>query len=102
MAREGLLYVELFEFAEGLRRLAKHLGAGAVTGPAGNMLTRMAGGTTPGHVASCYTGLVDALVIDESDAPATAEVELVITDTRMRDRAAEQALAGVVLEAAGR
>jgi LPPG:FO 2-phospho-L-lactate transferase len=78
------------------------IGGAAVTGPAGNMLTRMAGGATPGHVASCYKGLVDALVIDESDAPATADVELVITDTRMPDRAAEQALAGVVLEAACR
>jgi LPPG:FO 2-phospho-L-lactate transferase len=78
------------------------IGGTAVTGPAGNMLTRMAGGTTPGDVASCYKGLVDALVIDESDAPATADVELIITDTRMRDRAAEQALAGVVLEAACR
>lgn len=78
------------------------IGGAAVTGPAGNMLTRMAGGATPGHVASCYEGLVDALVIDESDAPATADVELVITDTRMRDRAAEQALAGIVLEAACR
>jgi LPPG:FO 2-phospho-L-lactate transferase len=78
------------------------IGGAAVTGPAGNMLTRMAGGATPGHVASCYKGLVDALVIDESDAPATADVELIITDTRMHDRAAEQALAGVVLEAACR
>jgi LPPG:FO 2-phospho-L-lactate transferase len=76
------------------------IGGAAVTGPAGNMLTRMAGGATPGHVASCYQGLVDALVIDQSDAPATADVELIITDTRMHDRAAEQALAGVVLEAA--
>jgi LPPG:FO 2-phospho-L-lactate transferase len=76
------------------------IGGAAVTGPAGNMLTRMAGGATPGHVAGCYRGLVDALVIDESDAPATADVELIVTDTRMRDRAAEQALAGVVLEAA--
>jgi LPPG:FO 2-phospho-L-lactate transferase len=78
------------------------IGGAAVTGPAGNMLKRMAGGATPGHVASCYKGLVDALVIDESDAPAAADVELIITDTRMRDRAAEQALAAVVLEAACR
>ena len=30
----------------------------------------MAGGTTPAHVAGCYAGLIDALVIDEADAPA--------------------------------
>ncbi len=76
------------------------IGGEAVTGPAGRMLTRMAGGTDPAHVASCYKGIIDALVIDESDAPATADIELVVTDTRMRDQAAEQMLAGVVLEAA--
>ena len=32
------------------------------------MLTRLAGGTTPAHVAGCYEGLIDALVIDEADA----------------------------------
>ena len=31
---------------------------------------RMAGGATPAHVADRYEGLIDALVIDESDAPA--------------------------------
>jgi hypothetical protein len=64
------------------------------------MLTRMAGGTTPEHVASCYKGLVDALVIDEADAPATADVELVVAQTLMRDPAAERGLAEAVLEAA--
>ena len=37
-------------------------------GPADAMLTRLAGGTTPAHVAGCYAGLIDALVIDEADA----------------------------------
>ena len=60
------------------------VGGAAVTGPAARMLTRMAGGTTPAHVASCYKGLIDALVIDESDAPATADVELVVTRTLMQ------------------
>ena len=73
---------------------------GAVTGPAGRMLSRMAGGTTPSHVASCYEGLVDALVIDEADAPADAPVELVVTKTLMRDGESERRLAEVVLEAA--
>ena len=48
----------------------------------------------------CYEGLIDALVIDESDAPADADVELVVTRTLMRDPGAEQRLAEVVLEAA--
>ena len=72
----------------------------AVTGPASRMLLRMAGGSTPRHVADCYSGLVDGLVIDESDAPAEAPVELVVTRTLMRDRDAERRLAEVVLETA--
>ena len=43
------------------------VGGRAVKGPADRMLARMAGGTEPGHVASCYEGLIDALVVDESD-----------------------------------
>ena len=72
----------------------------AVTGPLGRMLTRMAGGTTPAHVARCHEGLIDALVIDEADAPAEAETELVVTTTLMTDAASERKLAEVVLEAA--
>jgi len=64
------------------------------------MLSRMAGGTTPRHVTDCYLGLIDSLVIDESDAPAEAAVELVVTQTLMRDRDAERRLAEVVLEVA--
>ena len=76
------------------------VGGAAVTGPAARMLTRMAGGATPAHVADRYEGLIDALVIDESDAPATAPVELVVARTLMRDREDERRLAELVLEAA--
>jgi LPPG:FO 2-phospho-L-lactate transferase len=76
------------------------VGGAAVKGPADRMLARMAGGTTPAHVAACYEGLVDALVIDESDLPAEAAVELVATKTLMVDRAASRRLAEVVLETA--
>jgi LPPG:FO 2-phospho-L-lactate transferase len=72
----------------------------AVTGPLGHMLTRMAGGTTPGHVARCHAGLIDALVVDESDATAEAGVALVVTRTLMTDAQTERKLAEVVLEAA--
>jgi LPPG:FO 2-phospho-L-lactate transferase len=75
------------------------VGGAAVTGPAGRMLSRMAGGATPGHLADCYPGLIDALVIDESDAPAESAVELVATQTLMRDRESSRRLAEVVLEA---
>ncbi len=76
------------------------VGGRAVKGPLDRMLTRMAGGTTPAHVAGCYPGLVDALVIDGSDAPADADVPLVATETLMTDREAAARLARVVLEAA--
>ena len=76
------------------------VGGRAVKGPLDRMLTRMAGGTTPAHVAGCYPGLIDALVIDPADAPADAEVPLVVTETLMTDRAAAQRLAAAVLEAA--
>ena len=76
------------------------VGGAAVTGPAARMLTCMAGGTTPAHVTDCYKGVIDALVIDESDAPAVAHVELVVAQTLMRDREAERRLAELVLEAA--
>jgi LPPG:FO 2-phospho-L-lactate transferase len=73
------------------------IGGRAVKGPAARMLRRMAGGTEPRHVAACYGGLIDALVIDESDAPADAPVRLVVARTLMDDvdaarRVAEAAL----------
>jgi LPPG:FO 2-phospho-L-lactate transferase len=73
------------------------VGGRAVKGPLDRMLSRMAGGTTPAHVAGCYTGLIDALVVDESDMPASADVPLVATDTLMRDRADARRLAETVL-----
>ena len=76
------------------------IGGAAVKGPADRMLARMAGGTTPSHVARCYEGLLDALVVDEADAPADAPVELVVTKTLMGDLDASRRLASVVLEAA--
>jgi LPPG:FO 2-phospho-L-lactate transferase len=76
------------------------IGGRAIKGPVDRMLTRMAGGTTPAHVAGCYAGLIDALVIDRTDAPAEAEVELIVTETLMTDRAGRRRLAEKVLEAA--
>ncbi len=72
-------------------------------GPADRMLARLAGGTTPAHVASCYAGLIDALVIDEADAPAElpAGVRPVVTRTLMSDVEAHAAARRGVLDAAG-
>ena len=76
------------------------IGGRAVKGPLDRMLLRMAGGTSPAHVAGCYEGLIDALVIDGADAPADAPVALIVTDTLMRDRDDGRRLAETVIEAA--
>ena len=54
-------------------------------GPADRMLHRLAGGTTPAHVASCYPGLIDALVVDESDDVDDLDVQAIMTRTLMTD-----------------
>jgi LPPG:FO 2-phospho-L-lactate transferase len=76
------------------------IGGRAVKGPLDRMLTRMAGGTTPAHIADCYPGLIDALVVDVADAPAEAAVPLVVTETLMTARAHARRLAETVLVAA--
>ncbi len=73
------------------------IGGAAVKGPADRMLARLAGGTTPAHVASCYPGLIDVLVIDEADAPVELEVETVVTKTLMTDAQARRRLAEAAL-----
>ena len=79
------------------------VGGRAVKGPADRMLRRLAGGTTPAHVAGCYEGLVDALVVDESDAPAELPpgIRRVVARTLMTDADAARRLAADVLDAAG-
>jgi LPPG:FO 2-phospho-L-lactate transferase len=76
------------------------VGGRSVKGPADRMLARMAGGTSPAHVASCYEGLIDALVVDEADAVGMLAVRTVVTKTLMTDLAASRRLAETVLEAA--
>ena len=78
------------------------VGGRAVKGPADRMLARMAGGTRPADVAGCYTGLLDALVVDEADAPADlGDVRCVVTRTLMTDLEAARRLAATALDAAG-
>jgi LPPG:FO 2-phospho-L-lactate transferase len=78
------------------------VGGRALRGPADRMLERLAGGTSPGRVATCYQGLVDVLVIDEADAAGAAEVEAqgvrcVVGQTVMRDDASRRRLAEAVV-----
>jgi LPPG:FO 2-phospho-L-lactate transferase len=78
------------------------IGRRAVKGPADRMLARLAGGTTPAHVASCYAGLIDALVVDRADADALEglDVRPIVAETLMRDEGARRRLAETALEAA--
>ncbi|CAN5202547.1 2-phospho-L-lactate transferase [soil metagenome] len=80
------------------------IGGKAVRGPAAGMVQRLQGGTTPGHLAQCYPGLIDALVIDEADADdaealAAAGVRPVMTQTLMRDAPTRRRLAEAALDA---
>ena len=80
------------------------IGGAAVKGPAASMVRRLEGGTTPAHVAQCYAGLVDALVLDHADADGTDAVTAlgvrpIVTKTLMRDPAARRALAEAALDA---
>jgi LPPG:FO 2-phospho-L-lactate transferase len=61
------------------------VGGRAVKGPADRMLARLAGGTTPVHVASIYRGLIDALVVDEDDDVSGLDVRPIVTRTLMED-----------------
>jgi LPPG:FO 2-phospho-L-lactate transferase len=76
------------------------IGGRAVKGPADRMLRRLAGGTGPEHVASCYKGLIDALVYDESDGEVELDVRPLLTRTLMSDAATRRRVAETALEAA--
>ena len=97
------------ELREALRRrkvpsvaVSPLIGGRAVKGPADRMLQRLAGGRSPRHVASCYPGLIDALVVDEADADdldGLGGVRPIVTRTLMRDGDARRRLAEAALGA---
>jgi LPPG:FO 2-phospho-L-lactate transferase len=76
------------------------IGGRAVKGPADRMLRGLAGGTSPRHVAGCYAGLIDALVVDEADADdldGLGDVRPIVTRTLMADADARRRLAETAL-----
>ena len=76
------------------------IGGRAVKGPADRMLERLAGGTSPRHVVSCYEGLIDALVVDEADADdldGLGDVRPIVTRTLMSDGDARRRLVEAAL-----
>jgi LPPG:FO 2-phospho-L-lactate transferase len=78
------------------------IGGRAVKGPADRMLRRLAGGSSPRHVAGCYPGLIDALVVDEADADdldGLGDVRPIVTRTLMSDADARRRLAEAALGA---
>jgi len=78
------------------------IGGRAVRGPADRMLARLAGGTSPAHVAAQYAGLIGALVVDEEDAhdlDGLTDVRPIVTRTLMTDLDARKRLAEAALGA---
>jgi LPPG:FO 2-phospho-L-lactate transferase len=78
------------------------IGGRAVKGPADRMLGRLAGGTSPRHVAQQYAGLIDALVVDEADAhdlDGLDGVRPIVTRTLMSDAGARRRLVEAALGA---
>ena len=78
------------------------IGGRAVKGPADRMLARLAGGTSPAHVAAQYGGLIGALVVDEEDAhdlDGLGDVRPIVTRTLMTDPETRKRLAEAALGA---
>ncbi len=81
------------------------VGGQAIKGPAAPLMTALGYEVSARGVAQCYAGLIDALVIDNVDAPLADDiralgVEVVVTDTIMRGPAEKRALAQAALDAA--
>ena len=78
------------------------IGGRAVKGPADRMLQRLAGGTSPRHVAGRYPDLIDALVVDEADTDhleGLGDVRPIVARTLMSDADARRRLAEAALGA---
>jgi LPPG:FO 2-phospho-L-lactate transferase len=80
------------------------IGGQAVKGPAAAMLERLEGGTSAAHVAQCYAGLIDALIIDVEDADDVEAVRELgvhpyVAKTLMTDHLSRRTLAAAALDA---
>jgi LPPG:FO 2-phospho-L-lactate transferase len=80
------------------------LGEGAFSGPAARLMSAMNLRPSSEGVARLYRGVVDALIVDESDRSQAIAIEkegvsCVFTSTLMRSREDELRLAKVALEA---
>lgn len=73
------------------------VGGAAIKGPAAKMMRELGADVSALGIARHYAGLIDGLVIDESDRSLTTEIERLglavhVTDTIMRDAAARRYL----------
>jgi LPPG:FO 2-phospho-L-lactate transferase len=80
------------------------VGGGTIKGPADRMMRSLGWEVSAFGVADAYRDFLDVMVIDTVDAAHEARIralglEVVVTDTIMRDPAAKAALARTVLEA---
>src|SRR5438477_11979936 len=81
------------------------VGGEALKGPAAAMLASLGHEVSPVGISRIYRDLIDVMVLDERDAAlaptiAALGIHPVITQTIMADRAAKEALARTVLDAA--
>ena len=81
------------------------VGGAAIKGPAAPLLRSQGYEVSALGVAMCYRDLIDTLVIDHADAALAAAIQalgidVVVTDTIMRDAHAKSALAATTLGAA--
>ena len=80
------------------------VGGAAVKGPAADMLASLGHEVSALGVARLYLGLVDTLVVDETDVELVSDIEqlgmrTVVLDSMMRDRAGRLRVASEVLQA---
>lgn len=80
------------------------VGGAAIKGPAAPLMRSQGYEVSALGVARCYQGIVDTLVIDHADAELAAPIQalgidVVVSDTIMRDAAAKRSLAAVVIAA---
>lgn len=79
---------------------------GAIKGPADRMMRALGWEVSAVGIARAYRDIIDVMVIDTADAALAPRIrdlglEVVVTNTIMRDAAARAALARTVLEALG-
>jgi LPPG:FO 2-phospho-L-lactate transferase len=79
------------------------IGGQAVKGPTVKIMAELGIGAATQAIAAHYAGLIDGLVIDESDAEDAASVNLpvLVTQTLMQDLEDRKRLAGEVVAFAG-